>query len=169
MTNTMKIRIAAIATVMSMAFYISYFDLSDVARSVAVSGMGREYLFPIIIDGTIMASTFTLLAKTGLSRKARGYANLARWSGFTATVLGNAAHSGFTTVPSFLANVAVAVFLILTIETMVHTAHGTPATRAKAAEATLTPAQKGARTRAANKAAQQRGTVTEISRKRSAR
>jgi hypothetical protein len=166
MTTTQKIRIAAIAIVMSIAFYISYFDLRDVARSVALSGAGRDWLFPIIIDGTIMASTFTLLARTGLSKVARGYANAARWSGFTATVVGNAAHSGFTSVGAFLANVAVAVFLILTIETLVHTAQGTAASRKAASAATLTPQQKAARTRAANrKAANAAGNVTPIRRK----
>jgi hypothetical protein len=48
--------------------------------------------------------------------------------------------------------VAVAVFLILTIETLVHTAAGTPASRKAAATTVLTPAQKGQITKAANKA-----------------
>jgi hypothetical protein len=166
MNTTAKLRIAAISIIMVIAFYISYFDLSDVARSIDLKGMGREYLFPFIIDGTIMASTFTLLAKTGLNKMARMYANAARWSGFIATVSGNAAHSGFTSVPSFLGNVAVAVFLILTIETLVHTAAGTPASRKAAAAAVepvaLTPAQKGALTKAANKAKAQEASQANV-------
>lgn len=163
MNTTAKLRIAAISVVMVIAFYISYFDLSDVARSIDLSGKGREFLFPIIIDGTIMASTFTLLAKTGLNKMARMYANTARWAGFIATVAGNAAHSQFKDVPSFLGNVAVAVFLILTIETLVHTAAGTPASRKAAATVALTPAQKGQLTKAANKAkAAQAANVTPI-------
>lgn len=147
MNKIAKARIAAIGTVMVIAFYISYFDLSDVAATVGIKGHLREYLFPIIIDGTILASTFTLLMRTGLTKVARGYANAARWTGFVATVAGNVMHSEFVSAASVIANAAVAIFLILTIETLVHTAVGTPATR----KAALTPAQKAAATRARNK------------------
>lgn len=131
MTTTQKLRIALIALVCAAVFAISYEHIASVAQQY---GNGwSAYLYPVCIDGVILISAFTLVARVGITKTTRYYAKLGRWFGFAATIYANVAHSGYGSTDAILVNLIPALSLILTVELLIHAATGTAKYRARTA------------------------------------
>lgn len=123
MTTTQKLRITAITIVCLAVFAISYEHIATVAGQYG-NGWSR-YLYPICIDGVILISALTLVARAGVTKTTRYYAKLGRWFGFIATIYANVAHSGYGSTDAILVNLIPALALILTVELLIHAATGT--------------------------------------------
>lgn len=129
MTTTQKLRIVAITIVCGAVFAISYSHIASVAGQY---GNGwSAYLYPICIDGVILISALTLVARVGITKTTRYYAKLGRWFGFAATIYANVAHSGYGSTDAILVNLIPALSLILTVELLIHAATGTAKYRAQ--------------------------------------
>lgn len=131
MTTTQKLRIAVIAIVCIAVFYISWTHITDVAGRYG-NGPSAAFVYPLCIDGVILASALTLVARVGITKTTRFYAKLGRWFGFAATIYANVAHSGYGSTDAILVNLIPAVSLILVMELLIHAAMGTTKYRATA-------------------------------------
>lgn len=128
MTKAQKLRMTAITAVCLAVFAISFDHITTVA---ATYGNGwTAILYPICIDGVILVSALTLVARVGISKATKAYAKAGRWFGFIATIYANVAHSGYASTDAVLVNLIPAISLILTVEMLIHAAQGTSATRA---------------------------------------
>jgi hypothetical protein len=162
MTKAQQLRIAAITIVCAAAFRDSFGHIVRVAM-VAGNTTSEALTYPVAIDGVILVSALTLAAKVGVSRTTRMWAMFGRYFGFTATLLANGAAAGSTDLGRVAICLLPGISLIATVELLIHAAHGTPASRAKATETAQhakrsAAAKKAAATRAARKA----GNVTPI-------
>jgi hypothetical protein len=139
-------RIALTAAVALGTFYISASHIVRVASAAGNHGLAA-YVYPVAIDCVILASVITLVARKGVNWKAKGYAAAGRIFGFGATIYCNLAASGWTSLTSAIVNLIPALSLIIVMELLVHTAQGTPATRASqpaAKRTTKAPAKRTA-------------------------
>lgn len=138
MTKTQKLRITAITAVCAAVFAISFDHITTVA---ATYGNGwTSFLYPICIDGVILVSALTLVARVGISKATKAYAKAGRWFGFVATIYANVAHSGYSSTDSIVVNLIPAIALIFTVELLIHAAQGTSASRS-AGRKTSAPAK----------------------------
>ena len=133
MTTTQKLRIALITLVCAAVFAISYEHIAAVAHQY---GNGwSAYLYPLCIDGVILISALTLVARVGISKTTKYYAKLGRWFGFAATIYANVAHSGYGSTDAIVVNLIPALSLILTVELLIHAATGTAQSRMRSRKA----------------------------------
>lgn len=123
MTTTQKLRIAVIAIVCASVFAISYSHITEVAQQYG--NTWPAWLYPICIDGCILASAFTLIARNGVSKGTRYYAKLGRWFGFVSTIYANVAHSGYGSTDAIIVNLIPALSLIIVVELLINAAAGT--------------------------------------------
>lgn len=127
-------RLSTTGLIAGGAFWISANHWIHVATA-AGNDLQTAAIYPLAIDALIVGSTLTLLARTGVNRMAKWYAGLGRAFGFGATIYGNLAASEFTSLNSAIINLLPAIALIISVETLVHAAQATPATRARKAPA----------------------------------
>lgn len=123
MTPIQKFRFVIIAIVFGCVFAISYGHITEVAARYG--NTWPAWLYPICIDGLIVASALTLIGRNGVSKGARFYARGGRWFGFAATIYANVAHSGYASTDAILVNLIPAISLILISELAIHGAAGT--------------------------------------------
>lgn len=128
--NGFQARIALTAAVALGSFYISASHIVRVATAAGNHGLAA-YVYPIAIDAVILVSVLTLVTRTGVNWKAKGYAATGRIFGFGATIYCNLAASNWTGPTSAIVNLIPALSLIIVMELLVHAAQATPATRAK--------------------------------------
>lgn len=134
MTKSQKLRIAAITAVCLSVFAISFDHITAVAQTY---GNGwTSFLYPVCIDGVILVSALTLVARVGISKTTKVYAKAGRWFGFAATIYANVAVSGYASTDAILVNLIPAVSLIFTVELLIHAAQGTSASRSRTQRAT---------------------------------
>lgn len=143
-----QIRIALITIVCAAVFYTSYSEIYAVA--LHYTGKARvAATYPICIDAVILIAALTLVARTGVNATAKRWARFGRVFGFAATILCNAAASGFASATTVTLDLVVAVLvslipaisLIATVELLIHGAQGTPASRKAAAKPVATVTQ----------------------------
>jgi hypothetical protein len=87
--------------------------------------------YPIIIDFTILVAALTLATPTGVNRMTKLWANGIRYVGFAATLAFNLMASNWASTETAIVCLVPGVFLIGTVEMLIHAARGTAATRAK--------------------------------------
>jgi hypothetical protein len=138
MTNSLKLRAALITMTCLGSFYVSFRHIVDVALAHG-NTIDVAIVYPISIDAVILVSALSLIQPKGVNKKARFWATLGRMFGFAATIYANMLHSGWADTDSVLVNLIPAVGLITVIELLIHTAHGTVATRAAARTKNATP------------------------------
>jgi len=132
MTTPARIRLALITLVCACVFTASYNHIYDVARAAANAPYVAA-LYPICIDAVILICALTLTIRVGVSKAARLYARLGRAFGFAATIFCNLAASDFTSTFRAVVCLIPAIALIFTVELLIHSAHGTAASRRKSA------------------------------------
>lgn len=123
-------RIGVVGIVSLAAFIISFDHISDVAVQHGNSPLAAG-LYPIAIDGMILASAMTLAARINVNAKAKFWATIARYVGFAFTIYANVLHAGWTDLDGMVVNGLPGVCLILTLETLIHAAKGTPQAKAR--------------------------------------
>ncbi len=137
MLKTMNLRMILTAIVCTGVFYTSFAHITTVAQSYGNS-LSTALMYPILIDGMILACALTLTAKTGVNKMTRWYAGLGRWTGFGFTIACNTMHANSWNVGAIFVALIPAIVLIIVVELLIHAAQGTPATRAKRATKSTT-------------------------------
>jgi hypothetical protein len=107
---------------------ISYRHIMEIALAHG-NDIFAACLYPLPIDGLIIGCTVALLVKTGVSKATRKWATIGRYFGFAATLYANILHSGWTSIDGIIVNGIPAVSLIILVEVLINSVHGTPATR----------------------------------------
>lgn len=131
-----KSRFIATGILVASVFTISFQHIMAIAHS---HGNGwTSFLYPMSIDGLIVACTMTLITKTGVSKVTRKWAGAGRYFGFAATCYANAVHSGWSDTDTVIINLIPAIALIIGVEVLVHAAQGTTASRSRRAPAKRT-------------------------------
>lgn len=140
MTNIQKFRLVLIFLVTLGVFRISFDHIVSVATANN-NAADIAWIYPLSIDGVIFISAFTLIARNGITRKARWWAHAGRSFGFIATIYANVAHSGYANTDAILINLVPAIALIITVEILIHAGAGTTKYRARKSTAQKTPSR----------------------------
>lgn len=125
MLENTKVRLSVVGAVALAAFVISYSHITDVAMAHGNSAFAAS-LYAVAIDGMIISSAMTLAARVNVNAKAKFWATVARYVGFTFTMYANILHSGYASIDDMIVNGIPGACLILTLETLIHAAKGTP-------------------------------------------
>lgn len=125
----MNFKTAITGIIWAGAFKVSASHLIDVAMKNG-NTFSDAIFYPLLVDAMIIACALWVASPKGVNKATRMWAAAGRYFGFAATVYGNLAHSGWTSLESGIINLLPAVAVIVATEVFVHGMKGTVATRA---------------------------------------